>query len=131
MGNDAVIDGILDTSVLIAGVADTLGEREGVYAISVISLAELHRGAVGARSARQRSTRTARLALVESTYLALPVDRRVAIKYGELSARTHHLSNRPHVIDGIIAATALVHRVPVLTYDDDFDRIPDLDVVKL
>ncbi len=126
-----MIDGLVDTSVLIAGAPELLGEREGVFGISVMSLAELHRGAVNARSARLRSYRISRLSQIEATYQAFPIDRRVAIRYGELSARTHHLANRPHVVDGLIAATAITLGVPVYTLDNDFDRIPGLDVVKV
>ncbi len=124
------MDAILDTSVLIA--QDGSGLRlPGSYAVSVLSIAELHRGAVSARSVRVRSVRVARLAFVEELYEALPVDRIVAIRYAELAATTHHLANRPHVIDGLIAATAIVHGLPVFTRDDDFDRIPGLKVVKV
>jgi predicted nucleic acid-binding protein len=124
------MDAILDTSVLIAEDGEGL-ELPGTYAISVLSVAELHRGAVGARSVRVRALRVARLTLVEELYEALPVDRRVAIKYAEIAATMHHLANRPHVIDGLIAATAIVHGLAVCTRDEDFDRIPGLEVVKV
>jgi predicted nucleic acid-binding protein len=51
--------------------------------------------------------------------------------YVLLLARTRRLQARPHVIDGLIAATALVHGVPVITADDDFDTIPGPEVVKI
>ena len=104
------MDAILDTSVLIAESEAGL-KLPGVYGISVMSLAELHRGAVTASSAAIRARRVARLALVEELYATLPVDRQVAVKYGE------------------IAATAIVLGLPLLTRDHDFDRIPELEVV--
>lgn len=129
MGAEALtVDAILDTSVLIAETEAGL-ELPGIYGVSVMSLAELHRGAVTARSASIRSRRVSRLALVEELYRALPIDRRVAVKYGEIAATTRRLANRPHVVDGLIAATAMVHDIPVFTRDHDFDRIPGLDVV--
>ena len=124
-------DGILDTSVLIREGRVGLADREGTFAISVMSIAELHKGAVVARSIRMRSLRTARLAHVEQLFEALPIDRLIAIKYGEIAAGTQRLSSRPHVADGLIAATAMVYGVPLYTTDDDFDRIPGLEVVKL
>lgn len=122
------MDAILDTSVLIAETEDGL-ELPGIYGVSVMSIAELHRGAVTAASAAMRSRRVARLALVEELYETLPIDRRVAVKYGEIAATTQRLATRPHVIDGLIAATAIVYDLPVLTRDHDFDLIPGLEVV--
>lgn len=122
------MDAILDTSVLIAETEEGL-ELPGIYGVSVMSIAELHRGAVTARTAAIRSRRVARLALVEELYETLPIDRRIAVKFGEIAATTSRLANRPHVIDGLIAATAIVLGVPVLTRDHDFDRIPGLEVV--
>lgn len=122
------MDAILDTSVLIAETEEGL-RLPGIYGVSVMSIAELHRGAVTAPSASIRSRRVSRLALVEELYRALPIDRRVAVRYGEIAATTQRLANRPHVVDGLIAATAMVHEIPVFTRDHDFDRIPGLDVV--
>ena len=123
--------GILDTSVLIREGRHGLADRDGAFAISVMTIAELHMGAAMARSTRIRSLRIARLALIEQSYEALPIDRRISIKYGEIAAATRRLSSRPHVVDGLIAATAIVHGLPLLTADDDFDRIPGVEVVKI
>lgn len=122
---------ILDTSVLIATERGQIRELPGDCAISVLTLAELHAGAVAARSPRTRAVRFARVAAIEQLFQALPVDRRVALKFGELAASTRRLASRPHVIDALIAATAIVHGVAVWTRDDDFDRIPGVDVVKI
>lgn len=59
----------------------------------------------------------------------IPIDRRVAVKFGEIAAMSLRLDNRSHVIDGLIAATAIVLGVPVLTRDHDFDGIPGVEVV--
>lgn len=124
-------DGLLDTSVLVPIDGEGLADRPGTFAISVLSIAELHKGIAGARGTRQRAGRVARLALIEQLFEALPVDRRVAVKYGEIAARTRRLAQPPHVIDGLIAATAIVHGVPVITRDRDFDRIPGVRVVRV
>jgi predicted nucleic acid-binding protein len=33
--------------------------------------------------------------------------------------------------DSWIAATAIAHRVPVVTRDNDYDNMPDLEVIKI
>jgi len=124
-----MIQGIVDTSVLIARDRQSFEERRGDYAISVMSVAELHKGAIRAQGPPERAARIARLAIVEQTYEVIPIDRRIAVKFGEIAATTTRLTNRPHVVDGLIAATAIVLGVPVLTRDHDFDLIPGLDVV--
>ena len=131
MGTEEVIDGILDTSVLIEDTDEALADFDGIFGISVLTLSELHHGAIAAANTRVRSRRIARLARIEATYLAIDIDRRVAMQYGEMAALTRRVATRPHVIDGLIAATAIVHGVPVFTRDDDFDRIPDVQVVKV
>ena len=131
MGTDVAFDGLIDTSVLVDLGDAPPSEHPGTYAVSVLSLAEMHRGAILASRAADRAVRIARLASVEKAFEALPIDRAVAIKFGEISARTRRLERPPHVIDGLIAATAIVHGVPVITRDDDFDRIPGVKVVKV
>jgi predicted nucleic acid-binding protein len=124
------LTGLVDTSVVIHAGGLPTGV-EGTFAVSVMTIAELHKGAVMARSERIRAQRIARLALAEQLFEALPVDRRVAVRFGEIAAATRRLDRSPHAVDGLIAATAMVHGLPVYTFDDDFDRIPGLDVVKL
>ena len=119
-------EAVLDTSILIAIDKGDAGPLPGTYAVSVMSIAELHRGAISARTARDRAARIRRLAMVEELYEVIAVDRMIAYKFAELSALTAKLSRRPHVIDALIAATAIVHRVPVYTRDDDFDLIPEV-----
>ena len=130
MAADQPLTGVLDTSVVIHH-ADLPSDIEGRFAISVMTIAELHKGAVMARSVRIRAQRIARLAMAEQLFEALPVDRRVAVKFGEVAAATRRLERRPHVVDGLIAATAMVHDVPVYTFDADFHLISGLRVVKL
>lgn len=126
-----LMDGIIDTSVLIQDSDAALGSRRGDFGISVLSIAELHAGTINARSVRERAERMARLTAVEQLYDSYPVDRRMALKYAQIASSTSRRQRRPHVIDGLIAATALVLGVPVLTRDDDFDRMPGVDVVKV
>jgi len=130
MGTDILMDAILDTSVVLADDVEVL-DLPGEYSISVMTIAELRMGVALARTAGLRSQRLDRLAAVESIYLALPVDRRVASAYGEIAAATKRLATRPHVIDGLIAATAVAYGVPLFTRDQDFDELPDVTVVRV
>jgi predicted nucleic acid-binding protein len=116
---------LLDTSVLIG--ADKPGEREG--AISAASLAELHFGVQVAQDADERARRGLRLGVIESTFEPLPIDAAVAREWGRLAAavRTRGGQPRRRAMDLAIAATANVHRVPLLTLDHaDFTIIDDL-----
>lgn len=116
---------LLDTSVLIGAVRP--GELEG--AISAASLAELHFGALFARDPDERARRAQRLGVIEATFDPLPIDAPVAREWGRLSAAVAERGGRPRrrAVDLAIAATANVHRVPLLTADSaDLAIISDL-----
>ena len=116
---------LLDTSVLIG--ADDPGDLEG--AISVASLAELHFGTLLAGDPDERARRAQRLGVVEATFDPLPMDASVAREWGRLAAAVAQRGGRPRrrTIDLVIAATANVHQVPLLTADTaDLAIIKDL-----
>jgi predicted nucleic acid-binding protein len=116
---------LLDTSVLIGAVDP--GDLEG--AISAASLAELHFGTLVATDPDERARRAQRLGVIEATFDPLPVDASVAREWGRLAAAVAGRGGRPRrrTIDLVIAATANVHRVPVLTADTaDLAIIDDL-----
>jgi predicted nucleic acid-binding protein len=116
---------LLDTSVLIA--SESPGELEG--AISAASLAELHFGVLVASSEDERARRAQRLGVIEATFDPLPVDASVAREWGRLAATVVGRGGRPRrrAVDLVIAATANVHRVPLLTRNPkDFVLIADL-----
>ena len=106
---------VIDTSVLI-GAGDP-GELEG--AISVASLAELHFGTLIAADPDERARRAQRLGVVEATFDPLPVDAAVAREWGRLAAEVSERGGQPRrrAIDLVIAATANVQGVPLLTAD--------------
>jgi toxin FitB len=116
---------ILDTSVLIG--AEKPGDLEG--AISGASLAELHFGVGVAEDADERARRGLRLGVIESTFEPLPIDAAVAREWGRLAAAVRARGGQPRrrAMDLAIAATANVHRVPLLTHDNaDLQIIGDL-----
>jgi toxin FitB len=116
---------LLDTSILIG--ADGPGELEG--AISAVSLAELHFGVLVASSDDERARRAQRLGIIEATFDPLPVDAAVAREWGRLAATlvARGGKRRPRAVDLVIAATANVHQVPLLTLNiADFASLSDL-----
>ena len=116
---------VLDTSVLIADIAPIDVEA----AISVVSITELHFGALLAGNNDERARRTDRLAVVEATFDPLPVSVEVARAWGRLAAAVAQGGGKPRrrQLDLAIAATATVEQVPLLTLNlADFRIINDL-----
>ncbi len=116
---------LLDTSVLIG--QEPPPDIEA--AISVASLAELHFGVLLAGDDDERAVRTQRLGVIESTFDALPVNAEIAREWGRLAAAVSNRGGQPRrrTIDLALAATANVHRVPLLTHNvSDFQIIADL-----
>lgn len=96
-------------------------------AISVASLTELHFGVLVASDDDESAHRTDRLAAVEAAFDPLPVTPEVARAWGRLAAATTRRGANPRRrhIDLLIAATAVVEGVPLLTYDVADLRIVD------
>jgi len=116
---------LLDTSVLISDTPPDDVEA----AISVVSLTELHFGALVTSDDDERARRTDRLAAVEAAFDPLPVSVEVARSWGRLAAAVRRRGGNPRrrQLDLAIAATAVVEQVPLLTYDlADLAIIDDL-----
>jgi predicted nucleic acid-binding protein len=127
------VRGLLDTSVFIAGeegraVAVDLLPDEA--AISVVTVAELELGVHMATADDTRARRLRTLEAAQRTYVALPIDQRVASAFAEIVASGRRSGRRAKVTDAWIAATARAHGVPVYTQDDDFDLLA-VDVVRV
>jgi predicted nucleic acid-binding protein len=116
---------LLDTSVLIGETAP-----EGVEAaVSVASIAELHLGVLVASDDDERALRTQRLGAIESAVDPLPINVEIGREWGRLAAAVSTRGGQPRrrTMDLAIAATANVHRVPLLTENiGDFQIISDL-----
>jgi predicted nucleic acid-binding protein len=105
---------VLDTSVLLGPAPPPI---DGQIAISSASLAELHFGVLVARTADVRAERLRRLADVERSFDALPIDTTVARHYGRLAAAAAAMGRQPRarVMDLLIAATAVAFDASLVT----------------
>jgi predicted nucleic acid-binding protein len=112
---------VLDTSVLIA-----FEPFDGDSAISAASIAELHFGVFATRDDDERAKRLRRLAVIESAFDPIPLDVIIAREWGRLAAAVRDRGGQPRrrTMDLVIAATAVVHGVPLLTHD-----VADLAIV--
>lgn len=109
---------LIDTSVL-AGSRD-LGEFTDEWAVSVVTVGELEAGILIAGDKTTRARRVALLAAVLAEAPALPIDRHIAARYGELRAGA---GRRPSN-DLWIAATALAHDFTLVTADEHQASLP-------
>ena len=124
---------LLDTSFFVATESGRpLGEMGGVTEteVSVVTLAELTVGVLMASDA-DRPARVASLSAVESTWDPLPVDAEVARQFARIVALLRVDGRRIPILDAIVAATALVEQIPVVTQDQDYDAIPGVDVIRV
>lgn len=117
---------LADTSTLIEPPTDDEAARHGLaeaeWAISSMSIAELHKGALLAADDEERALRLRRLATVEARYEPLPFGTEAARILGRYMAEARRGELALRARDAIIAATAETHGLPVLTRDGDFHR---------
>jgi predicted nucleic acid-binding protein len=114
--------GLLDTSAVIASEVGRPLEEEMLPAetvISIITVAELRAGVLGAPDV---GTRDRRLATLERAVKAavFPIDHRVAETWAGMRAYLAASGGRVSINDLWIAATAAANRMPVITQDRDF-----------
>ena len=124
---------LLDTSVFVATESGRpLGKMEGVTdtEVSVVTLAELTVGVLMASEA-DRPARVATLSAVESTWDPLPVDAEVARQFAQIVAALRAGGRRIPILDALVAATALVEQIPVVTQDQDYNAIPGVQVIQI
>jgi predicted nucleic acid-binding protein len=124
---------LLDTSFFVATEsARPLGDMRAVTEteISVVTLAELTVGVLMANDA-DRSARVATLSAVESTWDPLPVDTEVARQFAHIAAALRASRRRVPILDALVAATAVVEQIPVVTQDRDYNAIPGVAVIRV
>lgn len=117
--------GLLDTSVFIARETDReLGELPDRVAVSVVTIGELELGVLAAVDEDVLARRADTLALARASD-PIPVTEPVMSAWARLVIDCRHagVHRTVRLTDALIAATAVVHGLPVVTQDDDFERI--------
>jgi predicted nucleic acid-binding protein len=117
--------GLLDTSVFIARETERpLGALPDHVAVSVVTIGELQLGVLNAADAVSRARRADTLALAR-TADPIPISEAVMVSWARLVAdcRAAGVHRMVKLTDALIAATAVEHGLPVVTQDDDYDRI--------
>lgn len=124
---------LLDTSFFVAREAGrSLGDMPGVTEteVSVVTLAELTVGVLMAKDSTH-ATRVATLSAVESTWDPLPIDAEVARQFAHIVADLRKRQRRVPILDALVAATALVEQIPIVTQDRDYDAIAGVEVISV
>lgn len=90
---------------------------DGTDFISVLTLGELEKGIARLRPSKRRTAFERWLAEIRVRFAerVLPVDGPVAIEWGRMSARAELAGNPLPVVDALLAATAIVHGLSVVT----------------
>jgi toxin FitB len=119
-----VVEFLLDTNVVSearrAGghpVVRSVVESLESWQLSVVTIGEVAKGIAMLPPGRRRDDFAAWLANIERSFAEriLPVDRDIARRWGELTGQLSRVGRTISVEDGLIAATALVHGLTVLT----------------
>lgn len=125
--------GLADTSVFIARETERPIDVEAMpdrLAVSVVTIGELRAGVLAATDAvtrdRRLDTLTAALSLEP-----IPVDVEVANAWARLRVALRDADLRMPVNDSWIAATAMALGVPIVTQDDDFPPLAELDIINV
>ena len=114
------LSAVVDTSVLIESLALVDDEKRGSWAVSVVTVGELHAGVLLATHGPTQATRLQRLSDVLSLSSVLDVTRPVAVAYGEL----RRASGRGPSNDLWIAATAIANDLELITADKRQAALP-------
>jgi len=132
-----VRSGLLDTSVFIANETDrSLGPLPERVAVSVVTIGELELGVLTAIDENVLARRADTLALARESD-PIPVSEPVMSAWARLviDCRRMGIHRTVRLTDALIAATAVVHGLPVVTQDDDFDQIasahPSLRIIRV
>jgi predicted nucleic acid-binding protein len=129
--------GLLDTSVFIAREGGRpLSELPERVAVSVVTIGELELGVLSARDAERRTRRADTLALARAAD-PIPISEAIMVAWARLviACRDAQIHRTVKLTDALIAATAIEHRLPVVTQDEDFDMLaaayPPLEVTRV
>jgi predicted nucleic acid-binding protein len=124
---------LADTSIFV-GLEAQRFEAEQIngfeWGISAITLGELRLGVLQARDPVVASRRLSTYQLAQR-FEALPVDSAVSDAWALLVSKLRAAGRKAPLNDSWIASTAIAHGIPVVTQDNDYDDMPDLQVIKI
>jgi predicted nucleic acid-binding protein len=124
---------LADTSVFIGLEARRFqtSQIEGFeWGISAITLGELRLGVLQATGPEASSRRLSTYQLAQR-FDALPIDEAVSDAWALLVSKLRAAGRKAPINDSWIAATAIANHIPVVTQDNDYDDMPDLQVIKI
>lgn len=124
---------LADTSVFIGletARFDAVRFADFEWGISAVTLGELRLGVLQARDPETASRRLSTYQLAQR-FEPLPIDEAVSESWALLVSRLRATGRKVPVNDSWIAATAIAHRVPVVTQDSDYDAMLDVQVIRL
>ncbi len=124
--------GVLDTTAIV--LLDLLHPEDlpAEPVITAVTLAELSVGPLVTDDAVERAARQSRLQETEAAFDPLPFDAPSARAFGRVAAALRRAGRQvqPRAFDGLIAAIAIAHDLPVYTCNPrDFIGIEELTVV--
>jgi hypothetical protein len=128
-----VTRGLADTSVFVAQESGRRLAESALpdeLAISVITIGELRVGVLAAVDVRTRDRRLGTLTVALSLD-PIPIDDAVAQAWARLRLLLRDSGQRMPVNDSWIAATAVALEIPLVTQDDDYIEMDELDVIKV
>lgn len=120
-----LLAGLLDTSIFVAREQDRpLAELPDRVAVSVVTIGELQLGVLSAEGDATRARRADTLALAKAGD-PIPISEGVMLGWARLVAdcRAAGVQRVVKLTDSLIAATAVEFGLPVITQDDDFEKV--------
>jgi predicted nucleic acid-binding protein len=124
---------LADTSIFVGLEAQRFGAEQiedFEWGISAVTLGELRLGVLQARDPVAASRRLSTYQLAQR-FEALPVDNAVSDAWALLVSKLRAAGRKAPVNDSWIAATAIAYGIPVVTQDNDYDDMPDLQLIKI
>jgi predicted nucleic acid-binding protein len=124
---------LADTSIFVGLQAQRfeVGQIEDFeWGISTVTLGELRLGVLQASDPVAASRRLSTYQLAQR-FEALPVDGAVSDAWALLVSKLRVSGRKAPVNDSWVAATAIAHGIPVVTQDNDYDDMPDLEIIKI
>ena len=100
------------------------------WGVSAVTLGELRLGVLQAQNPEAASRRLSTYQLAQQ-FDALAVDEAVSKEWALLISRLRAVRRKAPINDSWIAATAIAHRVPVVTQDSDYDGMPGVEVIRI